>query len=396
MLSVDFRRFDPHGRIEEYGNRFPENPLILEKGELVEDPLGPVHDETGDKDLPLVFQYPGEDVPKFIPGLGIVPVEPVPVGGFHDHVVGVRNNRRVSFHDRFLGAEVAAEDDFYFFFVFGEPDFEDCAPEDVSCIPKPDGDSGGHGYPVVVAGGRKVADRLVHVLGTIERLHGVKPFSGILLRLPFSLFFHEVGGIIPEHFHKFEGGEGGEDLSLEPLLHKERYPAGVVHVGMGEENRVKASCSEGEGFAVFSVVVLSLENAAVYEHPAGSAFDEVAGSGHFSGGANDFKYHRKFLLLNTTLHPIFGSHRRSFLNIRHDAPYKGPVSGPGFHFETASHEHHALEHIGKSPVSFHPQGFIIHVGFKSFSVVLKLEDYGSVLPENLRPHFRRLAMPDGI
>ncbi len=40
----------------------------------------------------------------------------------------------------------------------------------------------------------------------------------------------------------------------------------MVHVGMGEKDCVKASGSEWKGFAVFPFVVLSLENAAVYEY----------------------------------------------------------------------------------------------------------------------------------
>ena len=70
--------------------------------------------------------------------------------------------------------------------------------------------------------------------------------TGSLAVFPLGVGLLDVGGVQQHDVHEVRCETGGEDLAMEALFEEHGYPAGVVDVGVGDEDIVDAPRRKGE------------------------------------------------------------------------------------------------------------------------------------------------------
>ena len=139
-------------------------------------------------------------------------------------------------------------------------------------------------------------------LDPLRVLHGVEglgPGGAGALTLavfPLRVLLLDVGGVQQHDFQQLGGEAGGEDAALEALLDEHGNPAGVVDVGVGDQDVVDGVGGKGE-FAVGNLVPALLE-AAVDEDAGVVDLQTVAASGDALVRAVKAELHNGVLLIS--------------------------------------------------------------------------------------------------
>ena len=136
----------------------------------VQDFLGAADGEGGNEDVapPVVRVL---DDRRDLPDGGLpVPVQPVAVGAFHEHQVGLRVPRRVLQDRRAVLAEVAAEDQLALDAAVLQPDLDAGGTQDVPGIHVPDRHARQDLPPLQVGQGDELPQGLLHLGGRVQRL----------------------------------------------------------------------------------------------------------------------------------------------------------------------------------------------------------------------------------
>ena len=105
-----------------------------------------------------------------------------------------------------------------------------------------------------------------------------------------------MGGVQQHDLQQLGGEAGGEDAALEALLNEHGNPAGVVDVGVGDQDVVDGVGGKGE-FAVGNLVPALLE-AAVDEDAGVVDLQTVAASGDALVRAVKAELHNGVLLIS--------------------------------------------------------------------------------------------------
>ena len=125
--------------------------------------------------------------------------------------------------------------------------------------------------------------------------HGVKGFyrraagALALLVLPLGVPLLNEGGVPQHDGHELSCQAGGEDLAGEAGLYQQGDAAGVVDVGMGDDDIVDLAGLEAQGVVI--VLVPALLQAAVDQDLFAADLKAVAASGNGVGGAEERQLH---------------------------------------------------------------------------------------------------------
>ena len=140
---------------------------------------------------------------------------------------------------------------------------------------------------------------LRHPLRVRHGVEGFRPGGSGALALavfPLGVLLLDVGGVQQHDLQQLGGEAGGEDAALEALLDEHGNPAGVVDVGVGDQDVVDGVGGKGE-FAVGNLVPALLK-AAVDEDAGVVDLQTVAASGDALVRAVKAELHSEALLIS--------------------------------------------------------------------------------------------------
>lgn len=144
------------------------------------------------------------------------------------------------------------------------------------------GDTWGDGYGLVEGDGLGLGEEFFDVGCVVEGEEGFEAGAFAFAVGAFQVLDLEAGGVGEDEFCEFERGLGGEDFTGEATFDEEREAAGVVEVGVGDEDGVEPFWVAGRGEAVQGFgFFTALVEAGIDEDSGGGCFEEVSGSGHF-------------------------------------------------------------------------------------------------------------------
>jgi len=96
----------------------------------------------------------------------------------------------------------------------------------------------------------------------------------------------EIGRIEDHEIGKLARGGGGHDRALEAALAKERQPAAMVEMGMGQKHAIDRGGVEAEGLGILEVErPAALMEAAIDQDALAGGLDQMARAGDVLGRA---------------------------------------------------------------------------------------------------------------
>ena len=107
-----------------------------------------------------------------------------------------------------------------------------------------------------------------------------------------GFLFLDVRRIRQHHRKQVAGGAGGMDRALEAQCDQSRQQAGMVDVGMGEQDKVDGRRIEGKRLVVLGArFAPALEHAAIDQKAHPFVFHQIAGAGHFARRTEKSQFH---------------------------------------------------------------------------------------------------------
>ena len=113
--------------------------------------------------------------------------------------------------------------------------------------------------------------------------------AGGLAVFPLGVGLLDVGGVQEHDVHEVRRQARREDLAVEALLDEHGHPAGVVDVGVGDEDIVDAPRREGE--LLIADLVPALLQTAVHQDLLAVDLQTVAAAGDALVGAEKAQFH---------------------------------------------------------------------------------------------------------
>ncbi len=167
MRAVDLRRLDGHGAVH-VRRQGGDAARLLQPGQVEHQLLRAPDRERGDDDRPAPFHGSGDDALE-LRGNGLRIVTPVPVGGLHNHLVGLPERRRIREDRGSEAAQIAGEDQPPAVRSLADLDRDDGRAQDVPGPLEPDSDPGPEVDRLPVAHPLDLLRGLEPLLGGIER-----------------------------------------------------------------------------------------------------------------------------------------------------------------------------------------------------------------------------------
>ena len=270
--------------------------LLFDFPDEVQQLLGPAHGEGGDDDVAAPGHSLVDDPGQLVGVAPALRVVPVAVGGFHHHVVRPGQLHRVPDDGLVDVADVPGEDDALFHAVFPQVHGHEGGAQQVPRV----GELNVHAFAQVDELAVLTDDQeVLHPLRVLHGVEGLGPGRSGALALavfPLCVLLLNVGGVQQHDLQQLGGEAGGEDAALEALLDEHGNPAGVVDVGVGDQDVVDGVGGKGE-FAVGNLVPALLE-AAVDENTGVVDLQTVAASGDALVRAVKAELHNGVLLIS--------------------------------------------------------------------------------------------------
>ncbi len=101
----------------------------------------------------------------------------------------------------------------------------------------------------------------------------VASFALVATSLVLGVFLLDVAGVLEEDLGGFDGGGGGVDATSETVADEPRQIAGVIEMGVGEEDGIDAVRGDREGIPVTPEQFSFLVDAAVDQDAGAFGFE---------------------------------------------------------------------------------------------------------------------------
>ena len=268
-----------------------DQTFFLDLPDKIKQLLRAAHCETGDDHIAApvegALQYSGQ----FADVIRAGAVEPVAVGGFHHHIVGIGQIGRVLDEGLVLVADVAGEDELGGGAVLRHPDRNAGRPQQMAHVHELDHKAGGQFQFRVVIHAPEQLDGRFGILDGIHRLHRLGTGALALAVLPLRLKLLDVGRVSQHDAAQLHGGVGGIDPAPEPVAGQQRQQAGVVDVSMGRQHTVDLAGGHGDGLVFIGI--LALLHAAVDEIALPGGFQQGTAARHLMVRAQKCQFHPK-------------------------------------------------------------------------------------------------------
>ena len=268
-----------------------DQTFFLDLPDEIEQLLRAAHRETGDDHIAApvkgALQYSGQ----FADVIRAGAMEPVAVGGFHHHIIGIGQIGRVLDEGLVLVADVAGEDELGGGAVLRHPDRNAGRPQQMAHVHELDHKAGGQFQFRVVIHAPEQLDGRFGILDGIHRLHRLGTGALALAVLPLRLKLLDVGRVPQHDTAQLHGGVGGIDPAPEPVAGQQRQQAGVVDVGMGRQHTVDLAGGHGDGLILIGIPALL--HAAVDEIALPGGFQQSTAARHLMVRAQKRQFHPK-------------------------------------------------------------------------------------------------------
>ena len=204
-------------------------------------------------------------------------MDAVAVGGLHNGKIRTFHGLGIDEDGLIRVADIAGEHRLSLNAVFAQPNFDGCGAEKMSDVGKAQGDGVVYEYFFTVAAGTQAAQKPLNVLQIVKRCYGRLTSALGFAGLPLGVAHLNVRTVTKHDVQKRAGGGGGVDRTLEAVFVKQRQSAGVVNVGVGDDDEVKQR--RGDGKLLVFKQVLSLLHAVVHKTLLVADLDQGAGAG---------------------------------------------------------------------------------------------------------------------
>ena len=267
-----------------------DHALVFDLAQEVEQLLGTAHGEGRDDDVAAL----GEDiVDEGCQGLGIALgglVVAVAVGGLHDDIVGLGDGLGVPDDGLVHVAQVTGEDQLFGHAVFRCPDLHAGGAKQMARVGKADAHTGADLHVLTVLGDLQLAKGSLGIHKGVQGLYLGPACTFALLVLPLGVALLNVGRVAQHDVEQLCGQTGGVDGAGEALLHQQGQTAGVVDMGVGDDDVVDGVGGKGQG--IFVVLIPALLQAAVDQDLAPVDFQTMTAAGDRMGRAEESKLHK--------------------------------------------------------------------------------------------------------
>ena len=204
-------------------------------------------------------------------------VEAVPVGALRDHIVRFRDKLGVPDDGLLPVANVPGEDDLFGLAVLGQPQLGAGRAQQVPGVGEAELDVVIDLNLLAVFTHHQVSEGALHIGQGVQGLHRGTSGPLALLVFPLGVTLLDVGGV-PQHNVQQLGGEAGAvDVAAKSLLDEQGNAAGVVNVGVGDNDVLNVAGHEVQ-LGVVDLIPPLLQ-AAVNEHLVSVALHTVAAAG---------------------------------------------------------------------------------------------------------------------
>jgi hypothetical protein len=257
-----------------------------------EDLLRPAYGERRDDDVPTLPLGLLEDLRQLLLGSAVAFMQAVPVGGFHDQIVGLLDELRVP-DDRLVGlAHVPAEQQLYRLPLVFQVEFEEGRAEDVAGVMEDDAHARREPHRLRVLHRREQPDGLAGVVLGVERLDPPAPGAAGLAGAPFRFHLLDVGRIEQHDLSEVTCGRRSVDGTGVARPHQPGQPARVVDMRVSEQDEGYLSRVVGERREVESLLLVTPLMHATIDQEAGLPdLHDVVGPGDFPRSPAHLKKH---------------------------------------------------------------------------------------------------------
>ena len=206
-------------------------------------------------------------------------MQAVAIGAFHDQHVGPIPDGDWVADDRQSGAaNIPAEyqpDIPLFFVVFNIQDHAGTA-QHMAGIHQGQGHARQELLRAVVGAAHKLAHRLYHVFLGVEWFKQIFALRPAFLVGVLNVTLLDMGAVLQHHGAQIARGRGGNDIAPEAALHQAGNVAGMINVGMGEDERINRGSVKGRlPVALKGFLALTLKEAAIQQNTVSVHFDQM-------------------------------------------------------------------------------------------------------------------------
>ena len=268
-----------------------DHALVLDLAQEIEKLLSAAHGEGGDDDVAASGEHIVNEGGQC---LGIAlggRVVTIPVGGFHDDVVGLLDGLGIPDDGLIHVAQIAGKDQFPGHALLGGPNLHAGGAQQMARVGEADAHAGADVDVLTVLAHLNQLQGRLGIGEGVQGLHDGTTGALTFLVGPLGVALLNVGGVAQHDAEQLPGQTGGVDGAGEALLDQQRHPAGVVDVGVGDDDVVDLVGGEGQGVVV--VFVPTLLQTAVDEQFGSVDFQTVTAARDGMGGAEECKFHTK-------------------------------------------------------------------------------------------------------
>ena len=213
---------------------------LFDMADVVEHDLGPADREGGDHDVSASVESLGDDIRQILYHICVVfLMDPVTIGGFHDHIVCFRCIFRVFKERLHLISDVTGKYDLLLRISLLQPQLDTRRSQKMAYVSKAEADPVTHREYLVIGIFHEQFDRFYGILHSIDRLISLSvDLSLCLLVAPLRLHLLDVRRILEHDIAETGRRSGRNDLPPESVAIQFGKHSGVVNMRVRQKDKV--------------------------------------------------------------------------------------------------------------------------------------------------------------
>ena len=268
-----------------------DQPFFLDLPQKIQHLLGATHRKTGHDHIAAPVKGALQDFSQLVHIIRARAVQPVAVGGLHEHIVRLADIGGVLDDGLVQIADIAGKHQLGGSVTLGDPQLDAGGAQQVAHIHEPHLDARSQLDALFVVHTHEQLHGRLGVLHGIHGLHRLGTGALGLAVLPLGLELLDVGGVPQHDTAQFHRGVGGVDFAPEAVAHQQRQHTGVVDVRMGSQHPVDLAGCHRDGLVL--VDILALLHAAVDQEPTARGFQQRTAAGDLMVRAQKRDLHPK-------------------------------------------------------------------------------------------------------
>ena len=287
----EYRRgLDGQRRVYVYREVEAHQILFLDLPQQIQHLLGPAYGEGRDHQIASLAKGDPDAVRQKVRRVVAGLVDPVSVGRLDDGVVRLPDVILPPEDGQIHIAQVSGEDHLPADPGLRQPHLDGGGAQQMPGVDKPDVNALGDGDLFSQRAGPEPLQAVFRVLQVVDRLHRIQTGPGSLPGLPFRLLHLDVGTVLQHNGAEVGGLVRCVDAAPESVFRQQRQQAGVVNVGVGQQDKVQRSGRNRQTLVLKAV--LSLLHAAVHQTQHAAALHHGTGACYLVGGSQKSQFHR--------------------------------------------------------------------------------------------------------